>query len=149
MARKQESQIDKLEILLANIRRKIHSIPTKQIVYKDVTFAQLKVIRFLSHKTNAPMTDIAQALSVALPTATGLVDNLVHNGYLKRYHQASDRRLVHVALSVKGRKLLNAISKRQRERLIKISDSMTSADRKRFIGALKTLDNLLDKSRQL
>jgi DNA-binding MarR family transcriptional regulator len=83
MTRKRESEIDKLGLLLESIRNKIHSIPTRKMVCRDVTFAQLKVIRFLSYHDNVPMTDIAKALGVTLPTATGLVDNLVNNEYLK------------------------------------------------------------------
>lgn len=149
MVRKQESQIDKLGSFLDNIRKKIISLPTKKMVYKDVTFAQLKVIRFLSNRNNAPMSDIAKALSVTLPTATGLVDNLVNNGYLKRHHEEKDRRLVRVELSTKGYKLLNACSKMQRERFIKIRDSMTGANWEKFVRAVETVNNLLDKEKEI
>lgn len=144
MSRKQTHQIAKLELLLDDIRKKIIFLPTKKMIYKDVTFAQLKVIRFLSNRNNAPMSDIAKALSVTLPTATGLVDNLVHNRYLKRHHERKDRRLVRVELSIKGYKLLKVCSKIQRERFAKIRDSMTSANWKKFIKAVETVDRLLD-----
>ena len=149
MTRKQENQIDKLELLLDGIRRKIFSLPTKKIVYKDVTFAQLKVIQFLSNMNNAPMSDIAKSLSVTLPTANGFVNNLVHNGYLKRHHEEKDRRVVRVELSTKGYKLLNACSKMLRERFIKIRDSMTTGNWEKFVKAVKTVDNLLEKGKEL
>jgi DNA-binding MarR family transcriptional regulator len=145
----EKERIDKLMNIVANIRRKIHAIPTKQTVYKNVTFAQLKVIRFLGSKNKSTMTDIAKALSVKLPTASGLVEHLVNNGYLKRFNEPSDRRLVYAELSSKGYKMLDAISKRQRERLIKISDSMSNDKWMKFMKALETIDILLDETRQL
>ncbi|MFH1230636.1 MAG: MarR family transcriptional regulator [Planctomycetota bacterium] len=147
MSSKQSISIVEVRTLFANIRRKIHSIPTKQKAYKDVTFAQLKVLRFLSLKDSAPMTDIARALAVTLPTATGLIDHLVENDYLKRRHQSSDRRSVHAELSVKGHKLLNAISKKQIEQFMKIRDSMRPDKWEKFVQALQTIDSLLESEK--
>lgn len=149
MVMKQSSEISKLSGLLASIRNKIHSIPTKQMVCKDVTFAQMRVIRLLEQFKQVSMKDIAYALQVTLPTATGLVDNLVHNGYLKRHQEANDRRVVHVSLSSNGHKLLNAFSKTQHEWLTEIRNSMTSINWRKFIRALETIDNLFDETRRI
>jgi len=147
MTNPQIRNIGKLELLLDSILKKAHSIPTKKMACKDVTFAQMKVIRFLKQYQQAPMKDIAGALGVTLPTATGLVDTLVHNRYLKRHHETSDRRLVHVELSSKGYRLLDTFSKMQRDWFTRVRDSMTPANWGRFIEALETIDTLLNEMR--
>lgn len=145
MAKKQESEIDKLELFTDSIRNKFYSIPAKKVVYKNITFAQLKVILILSYKKTASMSDIAKELNVTLPTTTGLVDKLVRNGYLKRRYEVHDRRLVYVELSTKGYKLREKFSKEERERFIEMKKSMTKTEWAKFMEALETIDTLLDK----
>jgi DNA-binding MarR family transcriptional regulator len=145
----QKYKIERLEPLLDSIRKKIHVFSTKKKACKDVTFAQIKVVGFLDHCRKAHMKDIAQALRITLPTATGLVDNLVKNGYLKRYQEVGDRRIVHVSLSSKGYKLLDTFSEMRREWLIKIRDSMTLDKWGKFVRALQTIDSLLESGKIL
>jgi DNA-binding MarR family transcriptional regulator len=149
MSKARTVNIEQVEALLASIRTKIHSIPTKQKVFKDVTFAQLKVLRFLATRQSASMTDIAQALDVALPTASGLVDNLVQTGYLKRHHQTTDRRLVLVGPTAKVRKLLGALTESRQELLRKIRNSLTPANWTKFVAALQTINAILEPEKEL
>lgn len=149
MKQKDDKQIAKLELLLSNIRQKIHAIPTKQIAYKDITFAQMKVIRFLEYYGESTMKGIAEALGVTLPTITGIVDNLVKKGYLKRGFKSSDRRVVCVSLSAKAHKLLQVVSKILREQLVKIRDSLSVTKWKKFVQALKTIDDVLSEKKEL
>ncbi len=72
----------------------------------ELTRTQFLVLSALQSGDKVPMGVLAASLKKSLPTLTGLVDRLIDCGYLARYHDAADRRLVLVGLSPKGEALL-------------------------------------------
>jgi DNA-binding MarR family transcriptional regulator len=75
----------------------------------DLTVAQLRILLFLYMRGSARMSDIASGLGITLPTATGIVDNLVKKSLVARETDPQDRRLVICTLSAPGQKLINKI----------------------------------------
>jgi len=55
------------------------------------------------------MSAIAAVLGIALPTATGIVDNLVRKGLAVREADPQDRRLVICLISLEGQNLINRL----------------------------------------
>jgi len=55
------------------------------------------------------MSSIASLIGIALPTATGVVDNLVKKGLAIREYDPQDRRLVICKLSAQGQDLINKL----------------------------------------
>jgi DNA-binding MarR family transcriptional regulator len=72
----------------------------------ELTRTQFLVLSAVQAGEKIPMGVLATSLKKSLPTLTGLVDRLIDCGYLARYHDDADRRLVLVGLSPKGRALL-------------------------------------------
>ena len=60
----------------------------------DTTVAQLRILLLLHMQDSARMSSIASELGIALPTATGIVDNLVKKKLVIRDVDPSDRRVV-------------------------------------------------------
>lgn len=75
----------------------------------DLTLAQLRVLLVLKSKGHSRMSDIAAVLGVALPTTTGIVDNLVRKGLAVREADPQDRRLVICQLSQQGQEVINRL----------------------------------------
>ena len=75
----------------------------------DLTIAQLRVLLVLRVQGANRMGSIASALEIALPTATGIVDNLVKKDLVVRETDPEDRRLVICRLSIEGQKLVNKL----------------------------------------
>jgi DNA-binding MarR family transcriptional regulator len=75
----------------------------------DLTLAQLRVLLVLKARGPRRMSDIAAVLGIALPTATGIVDNLVRKGLAVREADPQDRRLVICRLSPQGQNLINRL----------------------------------------
>jgi DNA-binding MarR family transcriptional regulator len=74
-----------------------------------LTLAQLRVLLVLKARGPRRMSDIAAVLGIALPTATGIVDNLVRKGLAVREADPQDRRLVICRLSPQGQNLINRL----------------------------------------
>jgi DNA-binding MarR family transcriptional regulator len=75
----------------------------------DMTVAQLRVLLLLYTEGQSRMSSIASALGIAVPTATGIVDNLVKKDLVIRNDDATDRRVVICTLSPKGQKIITLI----------------------------------------
>ena len=61
--------------------------------------------------------DLAERLAIKHHSAVGLADRLAQAGYLKRRHDAADRRRVSLALTAAGESLLAELSFTHREEL--------------------------------
>jgi DNA-binding MarR family transcriptional regulator len=75
----------------------------------DVTIAQLRILLLLHMQDSARMSSIASELGIALPTATGIVDNLVKKDLVIRDTDPGDRRAVICRLSPTGQTFINRI----------------------------------------
>ena len=75
----------------------------------DLTLTQLRLLLVLKSKGSSRMSDIAAVLGVALPTATGIVDNLVRKELAVREADPQDRRLVICRLSAQGQEVINRL----------------------------------------
>ena len=75
----------------------------------DLTLAQLRVLLVLHFGGPSRMSAIASVLDIALPTATGIIDNLVKKNLVVREADSQDRRLVICRLSDEGQNLINRL----------------------------------------
>jgi DNA-binding MarR family transcriptional regulator len=87
----------------------------------DLTVAQLRVLLLLHTEGPMRMSAIATHLSIALSTATGILDKLVTKDMVIREDDPEDRRLVNCKLSKAGHKLSGGlwdVGRAQIERLL-------------------------------
>jgi len=109
----------------------------------DLTVAQLRVLLVL--KTHGPnrMSRIASVLEVALPTATGIVDNLVKKGLVEREADSQDRRLVICKLSTEGKNLINRLWLSGQFQMENLLDGLTVEDLRKAANVARILfDNV-------
>lgn len=66
---------------------------------------RLETLRYIDERAPATMHDIARYLRIKAPSATSLVSNLEKAGWVKRL-TTTDKRVVRIALSAKGEKML-------------------------------------------
>lgn len=83
----------------------------------DLTVAQLRVLLLLHTEGPTTMRNISVSLSVAISTATGIINKLVKKNLVVRSEDPEDRRLVICSLSPAGRKLMNSIWKLARRQI--------------------------------
>jgi DNA-binding MarR family transcriptional regulator len=76
------------------------------------------------------MKELSNRLSVPFSKATRLANWLVDNGLAKRLDDPSDRRVVLIALTVKGKELHRALENYTRERVVNLLGSGLSPEEK-------------------
>lgn len=100
----------------------------------DVSVLQLESLFFI-FKKEPTMTELADYLSVAPPSATSLVESLVADGYVDRVPDKDDRRIVRIKVSGKGLTKITATREKAAEHMKKILEPLTDEEKQ----SLKTI----------
>ena len=82
------------------------------------------------------MGELSTALSVPLSTATRVVDMMVEEGFVRRLPDPSDRRVVRVAFTERGRELYNRMDSYITARVRKIAAYLNEDEMETLLGLL-------------
>lgn len=111
----------------------------------SITPAQVGGLIYLSAHGSASMTDLARYLGVTKPSATALIDRLIGQGLVSRLSDNQDRRIVKIALTVKGKKLMESIKKQKQLALCDIFGRISGFDRQEYVRILREVVRSLDE----
>lgn len=81
----------------------------------DLTLPQAQVLRVLRRSGTVPTGRLATELRISAPAITQLTNRLIRKGLIERQTATVDRRSVLVALSGKGKRLVDLFRKRRCE----------------------------------
>ena len=83
----------------------------------DLTMAQLKTLMVLRCEGQPTIGQVADALHISLPTASHLVDRLVHAGLAERAEDPADRRRMLTGLTPRGEELAGRLREGSQDQL--------------------------------
>jgi DNA-binding MarR family transcriptional regulator len=86
-------------------------------VDSDVTLSQYRALVVLASRGPQTVGQLADEIGVHASTATRLCDRLVSRRLITRVQSAANRRETHITLSVKGRRLVDDVTRRRRHEL--------------------------------
>lgn len=94
---------DDLTGLLINNMKKVFC--PEEWIKLDLAFSKIELFAILlvDRYGEIIMSQLADYTDIPMSTATGIIDRLVKNGYLKRERSDADRRIVTLQLTVKGK----------------------------------------------
>lgn len=119
-----------------------------QISRKDhieLTLSQYHLLEALEGTAALPVGRVAEAAGVAAPTATRMLDSLERAGTVRRSHSSTDRRVVEVALTDEGRRLVRK-KRRAVERLRRaMFESLDPEEREHAERLLMRLADAMDE----
>ena len=104
---------------------------------------QLRVLSSVKQAPDASLSLVADALGLALPSASHLVDGLVRRGLLERRPGATDRRRVRLTLTRAGRQSLDRALTATRRHVADRLAPLTPVQRTSVIEAMNLLRPLV------
>jgi DNA-binding MarR family transcriptional regulator len=103
---------------------------------RSLSKVELLSLYFISRNGDITMTRLAESLGFALSTATGIVDRLVKQGYVRRSRAEIDRRIVVIALSEKGIALIGKFQATIRDYVDEIQKSLSEEERRQALNLI-------------
>lgn len=95
------------------------------------------------------ITDIAQDLSITLPTVTVAINKLAQKGYVRKHKSREDGRMVHVLLTEEGRRAEAAHRYFHRRMVNAISQDIPPEEREVLLKALHNLLAFFTRQEQI
>ncbi len=123
----------------------VHSILYSDYGRKNARYTktQLAVLAALFWQNETCMSQIAELVSAPRPQMTRAVVPLVNDGLVERFEDNSNRKLVHIRLTDRGRDYLMAYL---RDRFVILREKLSDEDAERLTQAAKTIVEILQKA---
>ncbi len=90
------------------------------------THSQMGVLFVLLHRGQQSIKSLADSFRMSSSAATQLVNGLVNDGLLTRVEDKQDRRKICVAITTKGKRMLELARKQRLKNMTKIFESLTN-----------------------
>lgn len=135
--------------ILINIRKIVRSIDIEsKKIQKEygVSIPQVLCLSFLQESPNyqAAQGEIRKFLNLNSSTVSGIINRLEKKGYLARLPKSGDKRVVNIALTSAGDKLLSTMPSLMHDRLSEKLQKLDKLELHQVEGGLETLITLLD-----
>ena len=108
-----------------------------------ITIPQYLVLDLLSAHNLLKMKDIARELNISLPAATGLINRLHSIKMVERVYDKTDRRVIHVKVTAKGKNTIEKIRIQRQQAIKEIFGRLTAEERTAYLKILKKLKKIL------
>jgi DNA-binding MarR family transcriptional regulator len=130
-----EDLVSHIFIMGRVMRDKMH----KHIGAGQCTMIEFETLKYVKDAGKPHMRDVAKTFHVTPPAATLMIDGLVKNKLLARVLDPNDRRSVRVAITPKGKKLLDRGIAKKINEMKKTFGVLTPTERAQFIAIIRKI----------
>ncbi len=102
-----------------------------------VTFAQFETLQYILRHPLSTVGDLSVGLHISYPSATNMVSRLHQKGLIQKRGLRSDRRIVRLALTDEGQKLVENVLREREDRVGKILSGMEEKECVQFLDGLE------------
>ncbi len=121
----------------------IEEYSIKQGVFSDLSITEIHTVEAVGLYGSKTMSEIAAELEITMGTLTTAVDKLIRKGYLERSRSDSDRRIVNVSLTTRGKLAYRIHEKFHMDMVKAIMSDFTSEEEEILLNALRKLNKHL------
>ena len=93
--------------LLSQVFRNGRKRLEKELQRISMKPTEIKVLHSISTQDTTQMNNLADAIGITGPWITGVVDDLVSRGYVKKFRSKSDRRMISLSITPSGSQILS------------------------------------------
>lgn len=104
-----------------------------------VTFPQYVALEVLNNDSPLKMKNIAKILKISLPAVTGLISRLVAMKLAKRVYDRSDRRVIFILLTAKGKTTIEQTRVIRKKIIAEIFGVLTECERQTYLEILQKI----------
>jgi DNA-binding MarR family transcriptional regulator len=109
----------------------------------DLTGPQYLVLKLLSERGPATISELGTMLGVKAPAASAMVDRLEKAGCVEREHDAEDRRVIRVSVAKAGRESVKHSETMRREHMIRHLTVLTEDELQQLVSIIRKVTDAL------
>ena len=135
-----------LNALIVNIYNNISKIESEAFntgKFKDVSITEVHTVAAIGMYGTKTMSETARGLKITMGTLTVAINNLVKKGYVQRFRCETDKRVVRVGLTKKGRLLYRVHAEFHINVIKKCTDNLDNDEILTLYKALEKLDRFI------
>lgn len=121
----------------------IEEAALKSGVFKDLSIKEIHTIEAVGMYGSKIMSELAQAMKVTMGTLTTTVDKLIKKGYVERKRSETDRRIVNVTLTKRGKLAYRIHEKFHHDMVKAVVNAFTEEEEEVLVRALSKLNTYL------
>ena len=125
--------------LLPKLMREIWQHEHNYLTRGFITLPQLQVLQYVGQQRTCQMRELVVALNVRFPALSSLVDRMVDRGLLVRVRSEEDRRVVHVTMTAKGKRILQEIYAQKRVGIMRLFGRLSARERADYLAIIEKL----------
>jgi len=137
------NDLNKITETMDRIHRKMRAKLSNELSQGKITIPQYHILDYLYNKGESVMREIADYLFVTPPAVTGIVDKLVKMQLVHRSFRSSDRRIIIVSLTQKGKNVISKIKNQSNELFLAILKGFSPKEKKNFLEVTEKMEKLL------
>lgn len=137
--------INEYLVTIFNRVQTIEETSLKSSQFSDVSLKEMHTIDIIGKKSQVTPSDIASDLMLTLGTITTSLNRLEKKGYIIRNRSSKDRRVVHLALTKKGRLLYRLHNEFHKSMVKKIIGDMNDMEMEALLKGLISLHQFLEE----
>lgn len=116
--------------------------------FKDVSIKEMHTIDAIGMYQEHTTSEVAKKLGITVGTLTVSVNNLVRKGYVDRVRSETDRRVVQLALTKRGRLLYRLHDKFHRDMVKETINEMGEKESEVLMQGLRNLHGYLERTKE-
>ncbi|WP_232696694.1 MarR family winged helix-turn-helix transcriptional regulator [Brevibacillus daliensis] len=140
----EKDQFNKFEGLYWHVSRNLNLI-WKKIFAEYFPGSQSYIMWFLEKNGAKKMTELAEAIDLTPGAVTSLSDKLIANGYINRYRDEEDRRVVYLEITPTGKETLNLLRKEGRNKMKMICNDISETDLEHIVRIFEQISGNIEK----
>lgn len=131
--------VSRVAEIWASFCRAMAQEESNYITTGKLTAPQFWALQWLHRHGSCPMHELVEALKTKSSTATVLMDRLSQLKLVSRNRDKKDRRVVHVALTAKGKRILDDIHKQRTKGIADLFRPLNAQERGLYLTLIEKL----------
>lgn len=148
MAEHEKEFLESVQTTMMSFFKKMRSIMEKKLEPYDITFPQLHILRMLEKAGATSVSEIAEHMKVKPSSITVMIDRLVKQALVFRYHDPEDRRVVLMELTPKGEDLFKTFAQTHHDMIAQYFSHFTKEELTTFTQLFQKLVIAMDISQE-
>ncbi|MFJ8530761.1 MarR family winged helix-turn-helix transcriptional regulator [Bacillus sp. NPDC094106] len=137
------THIDRIQALAFSIGKKMQTELLEQMQASGLTPPQFYILKILDHYGASRATKLAKKMYVKPSAITVMIDRLIDQELVLRYHDKNDRRVVVIELTKKGKDVVEEAMTARNEHIAKYFSQLELQEREDLLRLCEKLEAII------